>query len=132
MESKDNNKSGSYLPKWVESTLQGLAFWIGHRRALYHDHALPEGALVAEACNLLQANLESNKRLLCECAYKRLIAPGSSAVGLNRNARADLVIIDMEDRKKIKESSNLSELVRMVIEVKSGSAGKKKIEDDIA
>jgi hypothetical protein len=50
-------KDDRSLPQWIGRTLQGLAFWIGHRHALYHDHQIPEGALVAEACNLIQANL---------------------------------------------------------------------------
>lgn len=43
------------LPSWVETTLQGLAYWMGYRQCLFHGHPLPEGALVAEACGLIQA-----------------------------------------------------------------------------
>ena len=124
---KDYNR----LPRWVERTLQGLAFWIGHRHALYYGHPLPEGALVAETCNLIQANFGSDKRLICECTYKKLVAPGAKIQKLGGNERADLVVIGMANRKKITETSNLSELAQMVIEVKRGSANKKKIEEDI-
>ena len=41
---------------WMEATLQGLAFWIGHRRAFFRHYPLPEEALVAEDCNFLQEN----------------------------------------------------------------------------
>ena len=49
---------GATLPerqKWLENALQGLAFWIGHRHSLFNGYPLVEGALVAEACNLIQA-----------------------------------------------------------------------------
>ncbi len=44
-------------PSWVERALQGVAYWMGHRRCLYRDYPLSEGALVAEVCNLIYANL---------------------------------------------------------------------------
>jgi hypothetical protein len=46
-------------PKWAERALQGLAFWIGCRHSLYAHYPLSEGALVAEACNLIYANLDA-------------------------------------------------------------------------
>jgi hypothetical protein len=126
---KQQNKNS--LPRWIERTLQGLTFWIGHRHALYDDYPLPEGAVVAEACNLIQANLEPNKKLLCECTYGKLVSPGMSRKGFNKNARADLVIIDKGVRKKIHKSSNLAELAQIVIEVKRGSSSIKKAADDL-
>ena len=67
---------GEPLPerqKWLEHALQGLAFWIGHRHSLFNRYPLPEGALVAEACNLIEANIPPEIILLPECMYKNLV-----------------------------------------------------------
>ena len=88
---------GETLPerqKWLEHALQGLAFWIGHRHSLFNGYPLVEGALVAEACNLIQANLPHQLILLPECLYRNL---GQGPIGANiedvtRESRADLVI----------------------------------------
>jgi len=40
-------------PRWTQRALQGVAYWMGHRRCLYRDYPLSEGALVAEVCNLI-------------------------------------------------------------------------------
>lgn len=45
------------LPSWIITSLQGLAFWIGYKRALYRDYPLSEGALVTELRSLIHANL---------------------------------------------------------------------------
>jgi hypothetical protein len=45
------------MPPWAENVLQGIAYWIGHRRALYLHHYLTEGAIVAELANLMGAHL---------------------------------------------------------------------------
>jgi len=44
-------------PIWAIRALQGVTFWIGHRRCLYKQYPLAEGALVAELCNLFVADL---------------------------------------------------------------------------
>jgi hypothetical protein len=75
------NLMGVKLPKrqkWLEHALQGLAFWIGHRHSFFNSYHLTEGALVAEACNLIQANLPKHQlTLLPECMYKNLVAHGT-------------------------------------------------------
>jgi hypothetical protein len=73
---------GHSLPErqvWLEHALQGLAFWIGHRHSLFRDYPLSEGALVAEACNLIQANLPRELVLMPECVYKNLVKAGTKA-----------------------------------------------------
>jgi hypothetical protein len=35
-------------PKWVDGAFQGVTYWMGHRRCLYRDYPLSEGALVTE------------------------------------------------------------------------------------
>ncbi len=46
---------------------------MGHRRCLYRDYPLAEGALVAEVCNLIYANLPENLQLLCEVQYSSFV-----------------------------------------------------------
>src|SRR5450759_1842594 len=45
------------VPDWARQALQGVTYWMGHRRCFYRNHPLTEGALVAEICNLVHANL---------------------------------------------------------------------------
>ena len=81
------------IEKWMYISLQGLVFWIGHRHSLFSDYPLPEGALVAEACNLIQANLPSEKVLLPELLYRNLVphAKDGSVKDQDDRTRADLV-----------------------------------------
>lgn len=77
------------LPKWLIPPLQGLAFWIGHRHSLFKGYHLLEAALVAESCNLIQANLPKNELILVpECLYKNLLPVGTSDT--EGKIRADL------------------------------------------
>ena len=80
-------------PAWAEEALQGLAFWIGHRHALYRHYPLSEGALVAETCNLIHNHLKGDELLLCEQPYRRLVPRGMEAKGLGAKSRADLVVV---------------------------------------
>lgn len=61
--------------------------------------------MVAEACNLIQANLSDTLQLKPECQYKRLVIPGKKLEGIGDFARADLVIFSRngvaEDKKRI-------------------------------
>src|SRR5262245_31830976 len=79
-------------PRWVEQALQGLAFWIGHRQAMFPNYPLAEAALVAELCNLMQANRPPNQILRCEQQYKYLLRQDSQRVLLADLCRADLVV----------------------------------------
>lgn len=85
---------GLSLPQrqeWLEHALQGIAFWIGHRHSLFKDYPLPEGALVAEACNLIQANLPADLILMPELMYKNLVSTSSRPQNFGQE-RADLVL----------------------------------------
>lgn len=116
--------------KWMEHALQGLAFWIGHRHSLFKGYPLSEGALVAEACNLIQANLPHDLVLLPECMYRNLVAEGSAVQGIGSQARADLVLCDAA-AKAIGREGNLSAHTKFVIEVKRGNASKQSINEDL-
>ena len=124
---------GIQLPErqqWLEHALQGLAFWIGHRHSLFRDYPLSEGALVAEACNLIQANLPHQLVLFPECQYKNLVSEGAQVHGVGARARADLVLCDSNARA-IGREGNLSDHTQFVIEVKRGNAGSQAINDDL-
>ena len=124
---------GKNLPKrqrWLEHALQGLAFWIGHRHSFFNDYPLTEGALVAEACNLIQANLPHPFILLPECMYKNLVAPKTKIENVTGNSRADLVICD-EGAKLAGREKNINQHVKFIIEVKRGSAPQAEINRDL-
>ena len=116
--------------KWLEHALQGLAFWIGHRHSLFKDYPLSEGALVAEACNLIQANLPHDLVLMPECMYKNLVGVGSTVQGVVTLARADLVICAAA-AKAIGREANLAAHTKFVIEVKRGNASAQSINEDL-
>lgn len=105
-------------PSWAEASMQGLAFWIGHRRALFAGHPLPEAALVAEACNLIQAHLETGSRLEVERAYRDIVSPHRWRLNGETRARADLVV--RGPRGAI-----------TIIEVKRASAARQLIDRDL-
>ncbi|MBN3797217.1 hypothetical protein [Burkholderia sp. Ac-20392] len=123
-----------FLPerqKWLELALQGLAFWIGHRHSLFKDYPLSEGALVSEACNLIQANLPYDLVLMPECMYKNLVTVDSTVEGVGPQARADLVLCDIA-AKRIGREGNVSAHTKFVIEVKRGSASTQSINEDLS
>jgi hypothetical protein len=125
---------GSLLPerlKWLEHALQGIAFWIGHRHSLFKDYPLSEGALVAEACNLIQANLPHGFVLLPECMYKNLVPEDSAAEGISYQARADLVLCDIA-AKRVGRDGNVATHTRVVIEVKRAKASTKSVNEDLS
>lgn len=117
-------------PKFLEAALQGLAFWIGHRHSLFRSYPLPEGAMVAEACNLIQANLPDTLKLQPECQYRRLVERNVNLEGIGRMARADLVIFSRHGHGKLDEE-NLTHQVHFVMEVKRGSASTSGINEDL-
>ena len=124
---------GTRLPerqKWLENALQGLAFWIGHRHSFFHTYPLPEGALVAEACNLIQSNLPANLVLLPECMYGNLVPHGTVIDGVTGQSRADLAVCEKHAALTGRQG-NVSEHVRFVFEVKRGSASEKDINTDL-
>lgn len=115
---------------WLEHALQGLAFWIGHRHSLFRDYPLSEGALVAEACNLIQANLPHDLVLMPECMYKNLVVDGLTVQGVVSQARADLVLCSSE-AKSVGREGQLALYTKFVIEVKRGNASSQSINEDL-
>ena len=107
--------------KWLEHALQGLAFWIGHRPSLFKDYPLSEGALVAEACNLVQANLPRELVLMPECMSQNLVGVGSRVQGVGPLARADLVLCTAA-AKAMGRENNIAAHTKFVMEVKRGDA----------
>ncbi len=114
-------------PMFLEAALQGLAFWIGHRHSLFRSYPLPEGAMVAEACNLIQANLSDSLQLVPECQYKKLVPTKANLEGIGDLARADLVIF----RRDGSVDEHQPKDVHFVMEVKRGSASKAGINEDL-
>ena len=108
------------IPKFIRKALQGVTFWIGHRRCIYRDYPLLEGAIVAEMCNLLFANAESNLKIECETHYKDF----SSKIDQNKRIRADIAIFE-------KNSDLDTKTLKYVIEVKRYSAGETNFKKDI-
>ena len=86
-------------PSWARQALQGVTYWIGHRGCLYRHYPLAEGALVAEICNLIHANLPDELVLNCEVQYTKLL-PGEAILSvLTQRARADLVVGERPEKK---------------------------------
>lgn len=80
------------IPRWVTSSLQGLTFWIGYKRALYRDYPLSEAALVTELRSLMHANLPDELFLKCEVSYSRLVKAAPRPPPIAGRTRADLVV----------------------------------------
>ena len=118
-------------PDWAEKALQGLAFWIGHRHSLYRHYPLLEGALVAETCNLIHANLRHSEALHCEVQYSRLVPDGQWPGSMGVRARADLVVTDQISPIPGDETRKLMNDARFVIEVKRASAPAAQINEDL-
>lgn len=114
-------------PKWLSKSLQGLAFWVGHRCSIYSDWELSEGALVGELCNLIHAHLNDDFSLRCEQAFSKFVPSGVSRVGIGERARVDLSIwkshVNPEGKRKRSPV--------FAIEVKRASAPVRKIEEDL-
>jgi hypothetical protein len=113
-------------PEWVREALQGVTYWMGHRRCLYRDYPLSEGALVAEVCNLIYANLPADLQLLCEVQYSSLVNSDLLPEIFQRKTRADLVVA------KIPERNEDEPIPRYIIEVKRASASKSQINADLS
>lgn len=123
---------GLELPQettWAVRALQGLAFWIGHREAIFNGYPLSEGALVAETCNLIHSALPEHQVLRCEELYRHLLPPNAVMTVIKRRARADLVIADEKFPKaKVKDRFHH---VQHVIEVKRSTAPAPAIRQDL-
>lgn len=118
-------------PTWSEKALQGLAFWIGHRHALYPHYPLGESALVAETCNLIFAHLGAGEILLCERQYTQLMPDGGWPSAQGARARADLTVVTGLTHTEAKARTSLQGVLSAVIEVKRASAPKAQIDQDL-
>jgi hypothetical protein len=116
-------------PRFLETALQGLAFWIGHRQAVFPFYPLAEAALVAEMCNLIQANLSDTLSLRPEYLYRDLVPPDRRD-RFDGLTRADLVITTKLPDQPAR-GANLAEHVQFVMEVKRSAAGKGLIDEDL-
>jgi len=113
------------LPHWARRVLQGVTYWIGHRRCLYSNYPLAEGALVAEICNLIHANLADDLVLLCEVQYTDLLPGDVRPSVLTQRARADLVVAAHSDDDETEPDP------KFIIEVKRASAPRAQIDADL-
>src|SRR5260370_14583075 len=102
-------------PVWVKRALQGVTYWMGHRRCLYRDYPLSEGALVAEVCNLIYANLPQDLQLLCEVQYSSFVKCDRMPQILQGRIRADLVVAEKPS------PSGGDPVPKFIIEVKRAS-----------
>jgi hypothetical protein len=113
-------------PRWITRPLQGITFWIGHRRSLYSGYPLPEAALVAELCNIIFTHKESDQVLKCEVQYASLLSREVEPNDyMTAKARADIVIYRKAARKKAEPQPEV------VIEVKRSKASAKQINNDL-
>jgi hypothetical protein len=112
-------------PRWAQRALQGGAYWMGHRRCLYRDYPLAEGALVAEVCNLIYANLPENLQLLCEIQYSSFVNDAPLPRILQGRIRADLVVAERPAR------SGADPVPKFIIEVKRASSPQALITADL-
>lgn len=112
-------------PAWAERALQGITYWIGHRRCLYRHYPLSEGALVAEVCNLIHANLPDKHSLLCEVQYSSLIHRDEKPTELTVRARADLVVAEKAKNPEDEATP------KFIVEVKRAAAPKAQIGADL-
>ncbi len=116
------------IPYWCEDTLQGLSYWIGYKRSFFRHQPYSEGALVAEACNLIQSKLSKSEHLFCEVGYRYLLPPSSEAIKGKNYTRADLVITT-SDVSSI--NKNIRSKTKAIIEVKRAKAGAGLINKDL-
>jgi hypothetical protein len=112
-------------PRWTRRALQGIAYWMGHRRCLYRDYPLSEGALVAEICNLIYANLPDDLELHCEVQYAKFLKSTKDVKILQSKSRADLVIAKKAFR------ANSDPVPEFIIEVKRASTSKGLMDADL-
>jgi len=103
---------GQNIPKVIETSLQGLAFWVSYDQSLYGNYHINEGALVKEFSTILKAKLNTPFKVTNE---------GKLSDG-NRK-RLDIEIV--------KKGGNNNDKRIAAIEVKLNLASVKKIKGDI-
>lgn len=112
------------IPSWAEDALQGITFWIGHRRSMYRHHELTEGAIVAELANLISHRLvgEDNQKahLYCEVLYRNVLTNKEVKAGSDPwgATRLDLLVASESVSRAQIKTHDFSNSVTQVIEVK--------------
>ena len=86
---------------------------------------------MAETCNLIYANLDKDKRLLCECQYQDLLPAGHSLEVVRARSRADMVVVRRPTEKQVDGTGSLVDNLEAVIEVKRASPGGAQIDNDL-
>lgn len=117
------SKTNDRIPSWLENAIQGITFWIGHRRAVYRHHELTEGAIVGELSNLIQANLRDKLRLSCEVKYTTLSVKKAFDKTLE-GGRVDLAVYSQTRSRRRAYST--------VVEVKRSTAAVDQINKDFS
>ena len=122
------NATTEEAPLWLRRAMLGVCFWVGHRRALYRRHPLTEGAIVAELCNLINANLPSKLNLLCEVPYSKLIDVKDKESRFTERSRVDLsvgtIIRDQDGKTSMRDC-------KMIMEVKRTPSENAAIQNDL-
>ena len=118
-------------PSWTDDALQGISFWIGHHRALYRHHTLPEGAIVAELASLISRHLydtEKNRQYLyCEVRYKKIAARWTE----RSKERVDMLLSNDKVQEDAVSRHDFSRSANCAIEVKRATAPRKFIDEDL-
>jgi hypothetical protein len=94
---------------------------------MYSSYELSEGALTAELCNLIHANLPKDYRLRCELPYKKFFLDGVEMPGIVSGKRVDLSVW----KRRKTASDHYQQHPKYVIEVKRAKAGNKRIDRDL-
>ena len=114
----------SRIPAWADDALQGITFWIGHRRAMYRHHELTEGAIVAELANLISHRLvgDDNQKthLYCEVLYRNVLTDKEVKASKESwgGTRLDLLVASESVSRPQVRTHDFSTSVTQVIEVK--------------
>ena len=106
--------------------LQGLAFWIGYKRQLYHFYDIREGEIVGELFTLLQAHLYDTQRLNGEVMYKDIVKGWKQKDKTDGQQRVDIIISSKQDHEKFSYMDD----AECIIEVKRNQASTSKIKED--
>ncbi len=115
------------LPTSIKKASHGVCYWIGHRRSMYRYHPLTEGAIVAELCNLINANIRGEFVINCEVMFGALLDSSDIAAPLTARGKADLVIYS----HKKNSQGMYKKSPKCVIEIKRGSSSNESINDDL-
>lgn len=120
---KKTTKRTTAVPGWLTNAMQGICYWVGHRRAYYRHHSLVEGAIVSELANLINSQIGKNDQLHCEVQYADILE--DQVPGVDRKIRLDMVV----RTDPVEGKYDLEKIT--VIEVKRGNAAKEDVIHDI-